>query len=142
MLVLIKYPLFAFEKETMTSFASSFFDFKARLRQVLKYTDVYNYLLKKLLPYFNPPYFMPFLKCDIILHCRRQRNKDIDSQHWWRNCATQTMWNTRRTCWSSSTASLSTRRKYKIVFELETSFSVSLVFNIIFVCFIFSSKSH
>lgn len=54
-LVLIKYPLFAFEKETMTSFASSFFDFKARLRQVLKYTDVYNYLLKKLLPYFNPP---------------------------------------------------------------------------------------
>lgn len=85
---------------------------------------------------------MPFLKCDIILHCRRQRNKDIDSQHWWRNCATQTMWNTRRTCWSSSAASLSTRRKYKIVFELETSFSVSLVFNITFVCFIFSSKSH
>lgn len=50
-LVLIKYPLFAFEKETMTSFASSFFDFK-RLRQVLKYTDVYNYLFKKITPIF------------------------------------------------------------------------------------------
>lgn len=50
--VLIKYPLFAFEKETMTSFASSVFDFKARLRQVLKYTDVYNYLLKKITPIF------------------------------------------------------------------------------------------